>query len=156
MRVVVNRSGKTTRGTAMATAAVLLAVSLIGAAMSLYMTRKFYKLAGRASTARSADGGPPGDDRSVVQTPYARVFVLPNSLYGVAFYTGIAVLSLVRLVTGRWVIPEAATAAAVLAAVFSVYLAWSLIFRLKMPCPICFASHIINILIAALLLSEVF
>lgn len=79
---------------------------------------------------------------SVVQTPRARLFVnTPNALLGVVYYAAVA--------AGIWVIHapllwSALIIASVLAAVTSAYLAYSLLFVTRMPCPYCWTSHAIN------------
>ena len=87
----------------------------------------------------------------ILATPYARVFGPPNSALGILYYVLLMALSLAGL---DWLIPPARTALAVLAwgvVMFSIYLAWSLIFRLRATCVLCFLSHVLNLAIALLL-----
>ncbi len=90
---------------------------------------------------------------SVVFTPRARIFGLPNSVLGLAYYT----VLLIGVSTGAmWASPwhglfvAAATGTVVLAA----YLAYSLIWVLQVPCRLCFVSHLINLTLLGLLLAS--
>ena len=77
---------------------------------------------------------------SVVERPAARLFGgAPNSLIGILYYFALGVLI--------WAAPmwcAALMAASSAAALTSVYLAYSLLFRTRMPCPYCWTSHAIN------------
>lgn len=88
---------------------------------------------------------------AVVFTPSARVFGPPNSLLGCVFYAAL----LAGAAAGRiadpqlWWLYLAASAAAV---GLGVHLSYALLFVLRAPCPLCFASHGINAAIFGLLL----
>lgn len=69
----------------------------------------------------------------VIRTPYARVFKLPNSLFGVIYYIGLVVLVIIRLFTGEIPFLPAAVVIASLGAAFSVFLTWALLRQLKAP-----------------------
>ncbi len=77
---------------------------------------------------------------SVVQRPAARLFLgVPNALLGIAYYLAVAATV--------WTLPALCTPlliAAVLAGAVSLYLAYSLLFVTRMPCPYCWTSHAIN------------
>jgi uncharacterized membrane protein len=81
------------------------------------------------------------DEPSVVQTPRAHLFGIPNSLLGAIYYplVGVAVW---------WVIRPpgmlALLALAVLAAATSAVLAYSLVFVTRRKCPYCMTSHAVN------------
>jgi uncharacterized membrane protein len=78
---------------------------------------------------------------SVVKTPRAHLFGVPNSLIGTLFYPSVAV--------AVWVL-HARLAAAILllavvgAAATSLYLAYSLIYVTRRECPYCWTSHAVN------------
>lgn len=84
---------------------------------------------------------------SVVKTPRAHLFGVPNSLLGTIYYPCLA--AAVWLVHGR-------TAEIVLlvvalgAAATSAYLAYSLIYVTRRECPYCWTSHIVNWCLLAL------
>ena len=92
-----------------------------------------------AKSGRAARGELAGP--SVVKSPRARLFGVPNSLLGVLYYLAVAV--------SVWFVHAPATAIVVLLAVFfagaiSVVLAYSLLFVTRRPCPYCWTSHAVN------------
>lgn len=102
----------------------------VGLYVSLFMLRKSQR------AARGELEGP-----SVVKTPRAHLFGVPNSLLGAIYYPALA--AAVWLVHG--VVPEIAVLLAVLAAAgTSVALAYSLLCITRRPCPYCWTSHGVN------------
>lgn len=88
---------------------------------------------------------------TVVFTPSARVFGPPNSLLGQAFYAAL----LAGAVAGRLADPllwPLYLAASLVTVGLGAYLSYALLFVLRVPCPLCFASHGINAVICGLLL----
>ncbi len=78
----------------------------------------------------------------VIETPRAKLFGVPNSVYGIGLY-----LYLILFFLGvplSWWVAFLATGAAVLR---SIYLAYSLLFVTRVPCPLCFTSHGINLIL---------
>jgi len=117
---------------------VVLAFCIVGLYVSIVMQRK-------AMLAREGALSEP----SVVQTPRARVLGgVPNSSFGIAYYSLLAVASF-ALAT-PWVL-NVALIAATLAALMSAYLAYSLLFVTKMPCVNCWTGHIVNWVLLAVL-----
>jgi len=85
---------------------------------------------------------------SVVQTPAARTIAgLPNSAFGLAYYPLVSLGAL----AGLWINAArvATLAGATLAALFSVYLAYSLLFVTRRACPFCWTGHLANWIIWA-------
>jgi uncharacterized membrane protein len=87
--------------------------------------------------------------QTVLSTRYARIFGVPNSLLGGLYY-----LIVIVLLFGGWT--EAPIGAALIAVAWftvalSLFLAYSLIFIIKIPCPLCFAGHTINLALAILM-----
>ena len=78
---------------------------------------------------------------TVLGTPRAKLFGIPNSAFGIGIY---AYLILNLAIPFPWFI---ATAVLALAVLRSIYLAYSLIFVTKIPCPLCFTSHVINLIL---------
>ena len=78
----------------------------------------------------------------VLQTPNARLFGIPNSVYGMFLYA-----YLIFYFAGLPLPKMLALIGISLAALRSLYLAYSLIFLIKVPCPLCFTSHVINLLL---------
>ncbi len=87
---------------------------------------------------------------SIVFTPRARVFGLPNSLLGQVFY-----MALMVAVVGEILFTEPLVYIYLLASLVTVllgmYLSYSLLFLTRVPCKLCFTSHAINLVIFILL-----
>ena len=77
----------------------------------------------------------------IIDTPRAKLFGIPNSVFGIGLYT--------YLVFNLFTHFSSALALVLLifAVIRSIYLAYSLIFVTKAPCPLCFTSHITNIIL---------
>ena len=78
---------------------------------------------------------------TVLGTPRAKLFGIPNSAFGIVMY---AYLILNLFIPFPYLI---ALVLLLLAVLRSIYLAYSLIFVTKIPCPLCFTSHIINLVL---------
>ena len=78
---------------------------------------------------------------TVLDTPRAKLFGIPNSAFGIGLYFYL-ILNLMVPVSYA-----AALFVLGLAVLRSIYLAYSLIFVTKIPCPLCFTSHAINLLL---------
>jgi uncharacterized membrane protein len=87
--------------------------------------------------------------QTVLGTRYARVFGVPNSLLGVFYYLTVILLLLVGWTTGP--IATATIAVAWFTVALGIFLAYSLFFIIKIPCPLCLTGHTINLLLALLL-----
>jgi uncharacterized membrane protein len=84
---------------------------------------------------------------SVVQRPAARLyFGLSNSLLGLVYYV---VLAVAIWFAHGWALVAILLIAA-LAAITSLALAYSLLFRTRMPCPYCWTAHAVNWALAIL------
>ncbi len=81
-------------------------------------------------------------ERSVVETPRARSFGgAPNAALGLVYYGALALATLLFAVPAMWAL---ALGAALGAAAFSAYLAYSLLFVTRMPCVYCWTGHVVN------------
>lgn len=99
----------------------------------------------------------------VIHTPRAKLFGIPNSVFGIGLYSYLILYLLGVKIGDRlpvhfepvtcplflgvplaWVLGFGATGLAVLR---SVYLAYSLIFVTRVACPLCFTSHVINLIL---------
>lgn len=86
------------------------------------------------------------DEPSVVQTPRAKLFAgVPNALFGALYYPALALVAWF----GAGALLLAAVAAALAAALTSVYLGYSLLFVTRRSCPYCWTAHTVNWLLAA-------
>lgn len=110
--------------------AIITICCVVGLYVSLFMLRK---------SQRAARGEIPGP--SVVKTPRAHLFGVPNSLLGTVYYPVMG--AAVWLVRGF--VPEIVLLLVALgAAVTSVVLAYSLLYITRRECPYCWTSHVVN------------
>ena len=130
--------------------ATVIVLALVGFADALYFTFAYY---GRVKKARwvpeilcAREGS---NCVTVVQTPYARVFGMPNSMLGIVYY----VLLILWALAGspvpalRWALIGASTASVLL----GFYLIYSLRRKLYTHCPLCYMAHAINAALLVLL-----
>lgn len=87
---------------------------------------------------------------AILTTPRAKLFGIPNSAFGIGMY---AYLLLNLLVALPAIIALTLTLLAVLR---SIYLMYSLMFVTKIPCPLCFATHAINLILFLIVLKVIF
>jgi uncharacterized membrane protein len=117
----------------------LLALAVVGVYVAAQMHRKAIR--GRRGLLV---------EPSVVQTARARVLAgVPNSAIGLVYYVCIGVAAFFQEIP---LFHDASVVAASLAAVMSLYLAYSLLFVTKMPCAMCWTGHVVNWALLAVLL----
>ncbi|MBZ5563492.1 MAG: hypothetical protein LAP13_13860 [Acidobacteriia bacterium] len=147
---------------------LIIVLSLAGLADALYFTFAYY---GRIKKARwipeilcAREGS---NCVMVVQTPYARVFGVPNSLLGIVYYLVlIAWATKWRSNTPSWYIHFAyivispAYFLLVLASAVTVLLGFYLVYALRrklhIHCPLCYTAHAINTALFVLLIALAF
>lgn len=78
---------------------------------------------------------------SVVMSPRAKAGGVPNALIGLLYYGLLLALTPFLQFPHVWAI---ALAASTVAAAFSAYLAYSLLFVTRLPCAYCWAGHVVN------------
>lgn len=144
-------------------AALILILSLAGLANALYFTFAYYgrirhmKWIPEILCAREGSSCV-----TVVQTPYARVFGVPNSLLGIFYYlllilwvawgtpvgfaASVGDRHPVFRIGGLLVAMSAATV------VIGLYLVYALRRKLHVDCPLCYAGHAINLGLFVLLI----
>ena len=88
---------------------------------------------------------------TIVFSPQARVFGVPNSVFGQLFYASLA------LVAGSGGLDEPLIRLVLLSAsggtvLLGLYLTYSLLFVARVNCVLCFTSHAINLVLLAILL----
>jgi uncharacterized membrane protein len=102
--------------------------------------------------------------QTVLDTRFARVFGVPNSLLGVAYYSAVIVLvstGWIRYPGGVFIghlgieIGAAVLIVAWFTVLLATFLAYSLFFIIRIPCPLCLAAHAINLALAVLLTAVV-
>ena len=107
---------------------MLLGLGAFGLLLSLYMTSVFIRVE-RGQDVRCLDGACP----VVMKTSDARTFGFPNFYLAVPFYLLVVLFAGLRLAgLAAWIFPPVAIASA-LSFAMSLYLAYSLIVRLKRP-----------------------
>jgi uncharacterized membrane protein len=88
---------------------------------------------------------------SIVFTPQARVFFVPNSLLSQPYYLGILLGVVFEWIGGPAPPPVSYVVASALTVSFGVYLSYALLFVNRVACPLCFTSHGINLVIFVIL-----
>ncbi len=94
-----------------------------------------------------------GDCRKVVSSPRARLFGVPNSVLGLAWYLAVGAASAAALATGALPFRPVLIAASALTILLGVYLVWSLRVQLQVHCAFCYLGHAANAVIFAALLA---
>lgn len=89
---------------------------------------------------------------SIVFTPRARVFGLPNSVLGQIYYLALMVAAPAGLLQ-RGEFYTLFFAASTLTVLLGIYLSYSLLFITKVPCKLCFTSHGINLALLLILIA---
>jgi uncharacterized membrane protein len=93
---------------------------------------------------------------TVVQTKYARVFGLPNSLLGIGYYLLLIVWAVAGAHLGGMISSAAFTNALIAASAVTValggYLVYALRRKLGVDCPLCYTAHAINAALLVLLI----
>ena len=134
---------------------LILALAFGGLIISLYFTFAYY---GRVKKSRwipeifcAREGS---SCVTVVQTPYARVFGVPNSLLGVLYYAAligwVVAGSMLRIAWLSW----ALIAVGVATVALGFYLVYALRRILYIDCPLCYTAHAINAALLILLILQ--
>ena len=130
----------------------LTALALLGLLISTYFTAISYRWV-EPSAAWIPSFCRMGEKTcaTIVFTPRARLFGVPNSLLGQVYY--------VALLAGLWggfLFSRPAfflyLSASLLTVLVGVFLSYSLLFITRVPCTLCFTSHAINAMVFVLLL----
>ena len=89
---------------------------------------------------------------SIVFTDQARVFGLPNSVLGQLYY--LIVLAGVALGAVEGALLYGLLVASTVTVGLALYLSYSLLFILRVPCTLCFTAHGLNVILCVLLWSR--
>ena len=132
--------------------AAVIALAAVGLCISTYFTAVAYRWM-RPDTRWIPSFCRMGEQTcaSIVFTPRARVFGLPNSVLGQAFYLALLAGTPLGLLDR----PELFVlylGASLLTVGLAVFLSYSLLFITRVPCVLCFTSHGINAIIFLLLI----
>lgn len=128
---------------------VLLVLALAGILISVYFTGVYYGLL--KSNVWWMPAVCQMDEKScqsIIQTPEARVFGVPNFVLGLVFYI-LVILTTIGNFEGF--LFELVLAGALFTVILAVYLVYSLRVKLKTDCVLCYTAHVINTLIAIIL-----
>jgi len=141
---------------------LILLLTLTGLVNSFYFTFAYY---GRVKKSRwvpeilcAREGS---SCVTVVQTPYARVFGVPNSLLGIVYYLAVIVWTLgghrirgLGVHLGSLVVGSTTLliAAGVVSVLLGFYLVYALRRRLHVDCPLCYTAHAINVTLLVLVI----
>ena len=90
---------------------------------------------------------------TIVFTPRARVFGVPNSVLGLLFYTTLAVVAISGGLDDRGVLLVCLGASG-LTVLVGIYLTYTLLFVTRVNCVLCFTSHAINLVLFIVSLSN--
>lgn len=133
--------------------AALTILSLIGFLISLYFALVYYRkipanyfLVPRFCRMKESTC------QTVLSTREARVFGVPNFLLGFGYYALVFLAAISTSDEAERVSHTILLLFSILALIFSVYLAYSLLFKIKIPCPLCFISQTLNLLLVVFLL----
>lgn len=85
---------------------------------------------------------------TVILTPGARVFGVPNSLLGLIYYLVVLVVALSGFPESAWPVLLVAAWSTV---AFGAYLGYRLLRVERMSCPLCWTAHALNTLLAIVL-----
>jgi uncharacterized membrane protein len=144
---------------------LIFVLSLAGLADAIYFTLAYY---GRVRGARwvpeilCARAG--SSCVTVLETPYARVLGVPNSLLGIVYYLAVMIwlawsghAQSIKVHFAFFLFLTAALMLAVIAAgILGGYLVYALRHRLHTHCPLCYTAHGINMALFVLLLAYCF
>ena len=133
---------------------LLVVLSLAGFIISSYFTAVAYRwISPNAAWIPSFCRMGEKTCATIVFTPRARVFGVPNSVLGQLFYP-VIVAGTVEGFLFTFPIFHLALLASLVTVLLGLFLTYSLLFLTRVPCVLCFTSHSINFIIFALLLLE--
>tara|TARA_B100001146_G_scaffold116953_1_gene102978 strand:- start:407 stop:826 length:420 start_codon:yes stop_codon:yes gene_type:complete len=131
----------------------LIFLSVIGLMISAYFTAVAYRWV--QPDVRWIPSFCRMDERtcaSIVFTPQARVFAVPNSVLGQLFYVALIAGTFFNWITAPELIATIYVAASTATVILGIYLSYALLFINRVACPLCFTSHGINLMIFLILM----
>ncbi len=141
----------------------IIALSLAGLWESFYFTFAYYGHVKQARWVPAILCAREGSNCvTVVQTPYARVFGVPNSLLGIVYYASLifwavagqsyAFVFRLRMTEYLLSLTGLLIAASAVTVTLGIYLIYALLKELHTHCPLCYTAHAINLTILILLI----
>jgi uncharacterized membrane protein len=138
-------------------------LSIAGLADALYFTLAYYGRVRRARWVPQILCAREGSSCvTVLRTPYARVFRVPNSLLGIVYYLLLLGWGLTARRLGAFYVVVYARAlplgwvlavGGALPVILGLYLIYALHHKLHVPCPLCYTAHGINLALFVVLLA---
>jgi uncharacterized membrane protein len=145
-------SDKVSVSSAMLADGLILLLSLVGSLISIYFTLVYYQvipanyyLVPRMCRMNEATC------QTVLSARDAKVFGFPNSALGFLYYTIVFFITLIGGWENNRFVHWVFLLISILVVLLTVYLSYSLLYKIKIVCPLCFVSHGINVAIALLL-----
>ncbi len=131
--------------------ALLVLTASAGLLISIYFTLLYYRVISPTAkviprVCRLGEGG----CAAVLGHPHARLFGLPNAVYGIFYYCMVLIVAFGP--GGEW-FKQAAVVVSVVVVGLGVFLVHSLLFVVRVHCILCYASHTLNFLLAILLVT---
>lgn len=131
---------------------LIMLLALIGIADSAYMTLVHYRAVAPGPILieeTCTENG--GACQVAAQGNYSAMLGVPHSVLGLLFYGWLVLAGAVWLVARYFPLLDSTLVVSWMTVLFSVFLAYTLIFTLKTPCVLCFVAHGLNLGIAVLL-----
>ena len=132
---------------------LLILLSVIGFFIALYFTLVYYgKIPADHFLVPRVCRMDKSSCQIVLSTREARLFRIPNSLLGLHYYLLVIFMVLFGSSHRGSLASYFLFSLSIFTVLVGLYLIYSLLFKIKIPCPLCFVSNGINILIMILLL----
>ena len=87
---------------------------------------------------------------SLLQTPQAKLFGVPNFVLGILYYLILMLAGMVLPLENLDAVYWGLVGATFITVIAGAYLIYSLMFVLRTNCPLCYASHAINFVLLVL------
>jgi vitamin-K-epoxide reductase (warfarin-sensitive) len=129
--------------------ALLYGASIIGGLLSLYTLYLHWKLEKNKAYTGVCDLSDRISCTKTIQSPYGKIFGIPNGVLGVGFYLTVGLCLFTTQYTLLLLV-------SILSALFSCYLAYMLFKKLKLFCIVCTSIYVVNaiILLGSILLLQ--
>jgi uncharacterized membrane protein len=129
--------------------AELLLCGLAGLLISTYITLVYYRrMSPAARIVPRACRLEEETCQHVIRTPEGKLFGLPNSLFGMGYYGGLMLYTLAGSERESAIV----LAAAIGAIVYSTYLVYLLLLKLRVDCALCYTCHALNAVIGIIMI----
>ncbi|CUS79881.1 vitamin K epoxide reductase family protein [Candidatus Kryptobacter tengchongensis] len=128
----------------------IITLSILGFYISLYFTFVYYQIVSPSKfLVPKICKLTENTCQMIIYSEYAKLLGLPNFIYGLAYYFAILLFAILE---SNGYIKTAIAIASWFVVAVGVYLVYILTRVLKVNCLLCFVSHILNFLIAILIL----